>query len=505
MAKKMTDSIRYQFLLRILPAFFFTSVIFLLVLTSFELNTAKEAKRELAKQKVENLALLLTEPVWQLSNTLSSNIMSATIEAHEITCVVLEQDSEITPIIVTGSCKKTDAVETFSHPIIYTNQGRDRLLGKVSIQMVIKNDWKAISRKILPLITLSAILFVLTVVISLLAFRSTILAPLAHVSYSLRHYQKTGTRKPVDWKTNDELGLLIQEYNNSLKHQQQTENQLETAKHEAEKARHDAVMALNNLKQAQKSLVQAEKMASLGNLVAGIAHEVNTPLGNSLTIATTITEATKEISKDIESGALRKIVLENYIQSMNEASTILERNLHNAADQIRKFKQVAVDQTSEKRRKFDLRLLLDEVLYTLYPQVKHSPYSIKAIGPEGILMNSYPGQLGQIITNCFNNAILHGFEGKESGQLTFSVERLDDEWASLIIEDNGCGMPPEELKKAFDPFYTTKLGQGGSGLGLNLVYNLTTSLLGGNVSISSVVGQGLKLSFKIPVNAPSSH
>jgi signal transduction histidine kinase len=182
----------------------------------------------------------------------------------------------------------------------------------------------------------------------------------------------------------------------------------------------------------------------------------------------------------------------------------LERNLHNAAEQIRNFKQVAVDQTSEKRRKFDLRKLLDEVLYTLNPQIKHKPIQIQASGPEGIIMNSYPGPLGQVITNCFNNALIHGLEGQEQGSIRFAVDRLDDNWATLEIEDDGVGMPAEDLAKAFDPFFTTKLGQGGSGLGLNLVYNLTTSILGGTINISSVVGQGVKLTFKFPINVPSS-
>ncbi len=504
MINQMARSIRYKFLLRILPAFFFTSVFFLVILATIKLSTEKENKRQLAEQKVENLALLLTESVWQLSNTLSINIMNATLKTSEVFCVVLKQDSELTPLIKQGNCIDSSDAEEFTSPIIYSSYGKERKLGEVSIQVYIRNDWKEITQQILPLIILSCLLFALIVIISLLAFRSTILTPLTFVSQSLKNYQKTGKRTPVEWATEDELGLLIQEYNDSLEHQQQTEDQLEKSKQEAELAKHEAVLALNHLQQAQKSLVQAEKMASLGNLVAGIAHEVNTPLGNSLTIATTITETTKEISKEITAGSLRKKVLDSYINSMIDGSIILERNLHNAAEQIRNFKQVAVDQTSEKRRTFDLRQILDEVLSTLQPQTKHTPYKIEASGPEGIKMNSYPGPLGQIITNCFNNAIIHGFEGSEQGKIVFSVDKIDDEWASLIIKDNGKGMSQEGLQKAFDPFYTTKLGHGGSGLGLNLVYNLTTSILGGTVHLTSVVGQGLTLAFRIPVNAPSS-
>lgn len=489
-------SIRYRFLFSLLPACFITACLFLGLLTAFQLQKQADNRRQLAQEKVTNLALLLAEPVWQLSSALSVNILDSSLQAPDVECISLQQDSQITPLIERGNCQHLTPLEAFSQAITYTSNNTERTLGKVTLYIHIEKDWTAISRQIIPLIILSLILFVLILVISLMAFRRTILAPLAKVSRSLEHYQRSGQRVPVDWQTNDELGLLIQAYNASLQRQQHSENLLEGARQQAEQA-------LQELRHAQQSLIQAEKMASLGNLVAGIAHEVNTPLGNSLTLATSISAATTHIEKAIAGPGLRRSTLLDYVSTVKEASVILERNLHNAVEQVRHFKQVAVDQTSEKRRRFDLESTLNEVVSTLTPQIKHSDYQLVLKVEAGISMHSYPGPLGQIVTNCFNNALLHGFADRTIGVISINAYRKNADQVRLEIADNGRGMTQQQLKKAFDPFFTTRLGQGGSGLGLNLVYNLATSIMGGDVSIVSQLEQGTTLVFTFPLTAPA--
>ena len=494
--KNKKSSISYQFILKILPAFFLISLIFLGVLSYFELINAKKAYQQSIQEKTDNLALLLTETVWQLSTKLSENIIQASMEDTDIVCIRLEQDSDITPLILQGQCDPLpERTIAFSSSILYSDIRNTRNLGTVFIYTKDVNRWNSITKQLQALAALSLILFVTLIVITITAFRSTIIAPLIEVSQSLKFYRKTGQRVAVNWNTSDELGQLIQEYNHSLIRQNETEAALKDAHAKTEQA-------LTDLKEAHISLIHSEKMASLGSLVAGIAHEINTPLGNSLTVATTVTEITRKIKADIESGELTNGALNEFIESITEASIILERNLHTAAKQIRNFKNVAVDQTSEKRRAFDVKQVIDENIYILSPLIKHTPFKIEVSVPNAIIMDSYPGPLGQIITNCFNNALLHGFESRTSGLISIKASLINDRWLSLEIADNGRGMTKAECNKAFDPFYTTKLGKGGSGLGLNLVYNLTTTILGGTVDIKSSIGIGVTLSFKLPINAP---
>ena len=496
MSNQFKSSISYRFILKILPAFFLISLIFLGALSYFELINAKKAYQQSMQDKTNNLALLLTEPVWQLSTKLSKNILKATMKDMDIICIRLEQDSDITPLVMHGGCDQiTEQSTVFYSNIIYSGVLSTRNLGAVFIYTKDHNKWSSITKQLKPLAALSLILFITLIVITITAFRSTIIAPLITISQSLKFYRKTGQRVPVNWNTSDELGQLIKEYNDNLIRQTETEAALKDAHIKTE-------AALINLKEAHINLIQSEKMASLGSLVAGIAHEINTPLGNSLTVATTVTEMTHQIKADIDNGQLTKSALDEFIESITEASTILERNLHRAAKQIQNFKNVAVDQTSEKRRVFDVKEVIYENIYILKPLIKHTPFKIEVSVPTGISMDSFPGPLGQIITNCFHNALLHGFESRKNGLISIKASLVSDKWLYLEIADNGKGMTVTECEKAFDPFYTTKLGKGGSGLGLNLVYNLTTTILGGTVDIKSSVDMGVTFNFRLPISAP---
>lgn len=465
-------------------------------LSYFELNNATKAHDKIIQEKTDNLARLLTEPVWQLSTKLSKNILKATIDDSEIICIKLDQDSDITPLIMTGKCNSLAGnIKIFNSAIIYIDSQNSRNLGTVFLYIENTIKFDQITKEVITLAALSLTLFFTLIIITTVAFRSTIITPLSRVSESLKLYRTTGQRMPVDWNTADELGQLISNYNRNLIQQTETEEALKVSHLKTENA-------LSSLKEAQTNLIHSEKMASLGSLVAGIAHEINTPLGNSLTVATTVSDITRNIKKDIESSTLTKSALDNFIESITEASSILESNLETAAKQIRNFKNVAVDQTSEKRRTFDAKQVIEQVIYTLNPQIKHTPFKIEVLVPPDINLDSYPGALGQVITNCFNNTLIHGFEGKTSGLIRIKVDLINKQYLSLEISDNGKGMSPTECEKAFDPFFTTKLGSGGSGLGLNLVYNLTTTILGGTVGIKSTINEGVTLSFKLPVNAP---
>lgn len=256
------------------------------------------------------------------------------------------------------------------------------------------------------------------------------------------------------------------------------------------------------LQQLKESLLQAEKLASLGARVASVAHEINTPVGNSLTVAGALLEKTREIERQLAEGQLRQSMLTVYLGEVAEAADLLNRNLQIAGELIGSFKRVAVDQASEQRRRFDLGQVVAEVIGTLRPLIKRSHFRIRLEVPDDIRMNSYPGPLAQVITNCFNNAVTHGLADREEGEFCVRAERRGSDQVEIILSDDGRGMNEEQCSRAFRRFYTTRGGQGGTGLGLSIVHSIVTELLMGEVWIESVWNRGTAVHIRIPCNPP---
>lgn len=260
--------------------------------------------------------------------------------------------------------------------------------------------------------------------------------------------------------------------------------------------------ALASMRAMQGELIRSEKMAALGSLVAGVAHELNTPIGNSVTVASTLMEQTEAVLEEERSGKLRKSLFERYLENTTQGTQLLLHTLRRASELISSFKQVAVDQSSDQRRRFDLKNVLQEVSATLAPTYKHTPYRLELHLAPGLELDSYPGPIGQVITNFVTNSLTHAFEDRDHGTMLLSTRRVDDGHVEIVFSDDGIGIPEANQKRVFDPFFTTKLGQGGSGLGMNIVYNLVTSLLGGSIVLQSKPGQGTTLTVTLPVCAP---
>lgn len=271
------------------------------------------------------------------------------------------------------------------------------------------------------------------------------------------------------------------------------------------RAKEQAECALADLKVAQQCLVQAEKMAALGELVAGVAHELNTPLGNALCLVTTLGEYFEQLAAEIHAGHLRRSVLNGFLEKNGEGLQLLHKNIDRAATLVSNFKQIAVDQTNEVRRQFDLAELIQDVVATVMPQFRSGLVKLEMALAPGILMDSYPGPLGQVLMNLVLNAQIHGFPEGTAGQVKLST-RLEMEAGEcrvvMTIEDNGCGMSPEILPRIFDPFFTTRLGQGGSGLGLHISHNIVSALLGGTIAVSSAPGEGARFTIHLPCMSP---
>lgn len=258
-----------------------------------------------------------------------------------------------------------------------------------------------------------------------------------------------------------------------------------------------------SLSQAMEQLVQREKLASLGSLVAGVAHELNTPIGNALTVSTALHEIHRQFAGDLESGQLKRSALERFVQENTEATQLIARNLQRAATLINHFKQVAVDQASMRRRAFDLAELVVEVLSTLSPTLRRAPHQVRVEIPSGLCLESYPGPLEQVITNLIENSLVHAFRPGQAGTIRLSAEAFDG-GVRLRYEDDGCGIPAEVRHRVFDPFFTTRMGQGGSGLGLYLVYNLVHGRLGGRIQLQEGTAPGACFIVELPVVAPAA-
>jgi CHASE2 domain-containing sensor protein/signal transduction histidine kinase len=256
---------------------------------------------------------------------------------------------------------------------------------------------------------------------------------------------------------------------------------------------------LDELKTTQKQLLESEKHAALGSMVAGIAHEVNTPVGNSLLAASILNNATNKFKNSFELGELKKSSLQAYLERSKSSSEILLTNLQHAAELIQNFKQVAVDQTSLEQRLFPVKEYIEKILISLAPQIQDTPHQITVLG-DNVAICSYPGALSQIITNLVVNSLTHAYHGLDkAGQLQLEITQQDHK-VLIIYSDDGKGIPSENLDKIFEPFYTTARDRGGSGLGLHIVYNLVTQTLKGTIHCESAVGMGTKFAISLPLS-----
>lgn len=258
--------------------------------------------------------------------------------------------------------------------------------------------------------------------------------------------------------------------------------------------------SLDTLKFTQKQLLESEKMAALGNLVSGVAHEVNTPLGNALTGGSIIMHETKILLRAIDSGEIKKSTMMDGLNTLNKSAEVLLISIKRAADLIRSFKRISIDQTVEEKQDFNLSSYIEEVLVTFHNKLKKIPVEVTIKGDKNLIIKSYPGVFAQIISNLIQNSLIHGFEGiNRDAIIVINIHIIDDKF-ELTYSDNGVGMDKDIEAIAFEPFSTTKRNKGGTGLGLNIVYNLITQKLGGSVILYTNKNEGVKYKMLLPLN-----
>jgi signal transduction histidine kinase len=348
-------------------------------------------------------------------------------------------------------------------------------------------------------IAIVAVTFVLAVLFIAGVIGSSIIVPLRQLRTAMRaivaeHYNRdipgAGAR--------DEIGDMARSvvvFRANAIAKKRAENELRAAKERAEKA-------LADLRAAQRSLVEAEKLAALGGLVAGVAHEVNNPVGISLTVASSLARRCELFIKEIQDGAIRRSKFEEFITLNRESAQLLVTNLLRAGELIQSFKQVAVDRSMADRREFDLCEATSQIVASLRPVLKQAPITLDVECAKGLVMNSYPGSYGQVITNLFLNAVTHAFPKGRAGRVMIETRALDHKNVEVIVADDGVGMTEDVRKQAFDPFFTTRRSEGGTGLGLHIIHTLVTQRLGGQLNLDSEPGRGTVFRLVLPRQAP---
>jgi PAS domain S-box-containing protein len=259
--------------------------------------------------------------------------------------------------------------------------------------------------------------------------------------------------------------------------------------------------AMETLRESRDELVRSQAKAGLSAMVASVSHELSTPVGNSVLVASTFSEMALQLGRQVESGQLRKSTLSELQRTLTEGSEMLQRNLQRAEMLLRNFKQVSADQASEQRRRFDLAEVVAEVVASMAPSLRKAPHQVMLELPAGIQMDSLPGPLGQVIINLINNAYTHALDPQRPGVVTLRAQEQDGQ-VLLQVEDNGKGMSADVMQRLFEPFFSTRIGEGGTGLGMSIVQSIVSKSLGGSMHVHSTPGQGTRYDITLPRSAP---
>ncbi len=471
------------------------------ILMDLNLRSTVEVDARIKAEKFADLLQAgLTLPLWQVE-----------IESGKPLLEAVATDPSVATIMVVGPSGETllefSRQETgLTAPIIVDRQMEKggEVLGKVTLIYTTSAARKHAMLASLFLLAIITAQFLVSLALIGTWLTRRVLSPLQVLRASAEMIAAGDLQSEVPALSNDEFGVLASKLDAMRQSLAQSVTQLEERvegrTRELQEVNTRLQGTLADLRRTQTRLVQSEKLASLGSLVAGVAHELNTPIGTGVTLVSTIAERCAELRKQIDAG-IRRSQLDAFLSDVAEGSALAQASLERAANLVRDFKQIAVDQTSSRRRTYDLARLVGEMMATLRLRHKQSPVGIEVRIPDGIAMDSYPGAIEQIITNLVENAMIHGCEGRSECAIEIAAQARNDR-VRLSVGDNGSGIAPEHLRRIFDPFFTTRLGKGGSGLGLSIVYGLVNGMLGGQISVESTLGKGSVFTLDLPLIAP---
>lgn len=471
-------------------------------------RTLEQESQTAAGSYADLLQAGMTMPLWNVAPSLGEPLLDTVkIDPSVLRIVVQGVDGEtFLQYEKDASVSQEESIE-----IIRDISFEGERLGSVSLMYSLKSARQRAAADSQLLLTI--IIFQLIFSLGVLSYflRQRVVRPLTALEKAAGGIASGDLKTAIPTLQNDEFGGLsaqLEIMRGSLEQSFTTlEDRVKERTAELVDLNKELKGALDKLQQAQGNLVQSEKLAALGSLVAGVAHELNTPLGNGLTVASSLYDSTRHIERQFKSGITRA-ELETYLADMNEGTHLVVASLERASELVSGFKQVAVDRTSAQRRHFKLADMLSETRMTLSPMFKHTPYSVHIEVPNDVLMDSYPGPLGQVITNFLNNALIHAFDGRDHGTIDIVCEKVDidenEKGVRMVVADDGNGIPEENISRIFDPFFTTKLGEGGNGLGMHIVHNIVTGMLGGSIEVKSQLKQGTQFIVTVPLIAPEA-
>ncbi len=433
---------------------------------------------------LNNLAI----PMWNFHSNQLETIIKHEINNKFIFAIILiNRDGEIdrgqikndnTLLFYSPELKDLLKEASFSteNDVIYNGQA----IGKLKIYFTDKPIFSEIRKRMLFYIILFSTSLAVSSFIVFYALKKIFINAILQLDDAVVKFTNRDFDSRVEIVSNNEISLLAHSFNTMAETIQQYSTEMETI-----------------IRERTRELVQTEKMASLGEMVAGVAHEINTPIGITITAATHMKKNTKDLSVKLGKNEMKKSDLDSYIENMMESTDIIFKNLYTASELILSFKQVSADRQSKIKRVFNVKEYMNEIILSLKPSYKNTKHKIILEIEDNININSYPGSFSQIITNLIKNSLIHGFEGIDEGEIKINVTHKN-EFVILEYYDNGIGMTAENLKKIYEPFFTTKRGAGGTGLGMNIVYNIIKSNLKGAITCESSPQKGIHFTIVIP-------
>jgi two-component system, NtrC family, sensor kinase len=471
----------------------------------------EDLKRDLARA-TEVMALSLAEPVWQVSPDLADPMVKAQMDDPRFVSVQVVEPASSAPFLSQQRSGEVDSELVLTQTRAIQRDGRE--IAKLTVRMSAAPLLQAKQAEVWRTVWRSGLTLTLSLALMLWVLQRYVMRPMTELTGAAEALAAGRLEQPLRVGGADEIarvGVAMERMRQALlsafealrQHNLNLEETVTQRTAELTTSNAELSEALETLQTAQRELVESEKLASLGRLVAGVAHELNTPLGNALTVVSALDDRYKQLEAMLAGSVqMRRSTLEELARDTRRGQDILQRNVQKAADLVRDFKQVAIDQTNDMRRDFDLRKVVEDVLVMVEPSFKHTPFVIETDLCHGLTMNSYPGSLGQVLTNLLMNALLHGFDGAERGLVTVRCALLNETEAELSVNDDGRGMDESVRRRIFDPFFTTKLGTGGSGLGMHIVHSIVTNVLGGQIEVRSTPGQGTQMLMRLPRIAP---
>lgn len=448
----------------------------------------------------------LALPLWNVAPNLGQPIIDSVkidTAVSKIQVKTNDQDLFITYDAGTVGLTSSEDLIHIVRPIVYNQQN----LGTLDLIYSLEPARQKASQETKQLISIISMQLIISLTVLIGFLHRRIIHPLSLLRRFANGIAQGNLRSEVPSLKKDELGDLaidLEKMRQSLESNiQNLEHHVDARTLELSQSNQQLSTTLEQLKLTQGHLIQSEKLAALGALVAGVAHELNTPIGNGLSVASALTHSCQNFTESLQKG-MTKSALQTFVADVAEGNEIISRNLNKASELVSGFKQVAMDRTSEQKRRFKLLDFLNDTYLTLTPTFRRTAIKVSIECPADIELNSYPGPLGQVITNLLNNTLIHAFDAHETGLVSIQAS-MSDAQICIRVSDNGKGIAPEHLGKIFDPFFTTKLGKGGNGLGMHIVHNIVSGLLGGSISVQSSLGAGCCFTVLLPQTAPATH